>query len=422
MNDMDASSEAAGSECAFLFDQAYYERACRRRFRKAGEALRHYLSIGEESGLSPGPTFDTSHYRTQLEDVPPEGLLRHYCRTGYREDLSPTPFFEPKWYRWQNPDSAHGYTNPYAHYLDIGRKQGRDPSPLVDMVRYEQATEGKHPRERLYELILSGCRSAAMGVYEGWEDLRAAQANFRRGISVYAAKCQIPTTSRRSLVFLQCGSKSRHREWISPSRDWDLLVNYYDAAGYDPDVGEYIFFQPGTKFTATNLILEQYPDILFQYDYVLFLDDDIVPPADGVNRLFDLCRQYELDLAQMSLSQDSWAVWDVFYSRRGNVLRYVTGVEIMMPVFSRQALATCRADFGLSVSGFGLDLLFSDKLLNAERPNIAVIDEVAAVHANPIDQDGGAYYSYLRSRHINAKSELWYLIKEHSLAPTFAEL
>jgi hypothetical protein len=420
LDDIDAL--AGSAESTLLFDSTHYERACRRRFHNAGEALRHYLSIGEERGLTPGPIFDTAHYRTQLDDVPPEGLLRHYCRTGYREGLSPTPFFEPEWYQWQNPDSTDGYDNPYLHYLDIGRKQGRDPSPLVDMVRYQQATEGAYPRERLYELILSGQRSVDMGVYEGWDDLRTAQANFRRAISLYAAKCQIPSMTRRSLVFLQCGSQSRHREWITPSRDWDLLVNYYDAAGYDPDLGEYVFFQPGTKFTAADLILKRYPDILFRYDYVLFLDDDIVPPVDGLNRFFDLCRQYELDLAQLSLSRDSWGIWDIFYSRSGSVLRYVTGVEIMMPAFSRRALEACYADFGLSISGFGLDLLFSKKLLNAEKPSIAVIDEVAADHSSPIDQNRGAYYSYLRSRRINAKSELWYLIKEYNLARTFVEL
>ena len=84
----------------------------------------------------------------------------------------------------------------------------------------------------------------------------------------------------------------------------------------------------------------------------------------------------------------------------------------MMPVFSRLALEQCALTFGRSVSGFGLDLAWGKIVRNAGG-HVAILDDVVARHARPVDQSGGAYYSYLRRHNINAKAELWALMKEH---------
>ena len=399
-----------------LFDQRHYERRAGRRFLTRDAALEHYASEGEAAGLDPSPYFDVAHYRLQLGEVlPAQGLLRHYAETGHREGCNPTPFFEQDWYAWQNPDALHAHDNAYLHYLETGRNQKRDPSPRVDMVLYEDSVGAKRRSEH-YELILAGLRSPAMGVYDGWDDLERAQNRFREAISVYISKANLAGPPRRSLVFLQCGPQSRHREWLNNEpRDWDLLVNYYDAAGFDAGVGEYVFFQPGTKFTAISKLWQSHSGLFLKYDHVLFLDDDILVSTGKLNRLFEICREKKLDLAQMTLSENSHCVWKLFYSQPSKTLRYVSGVEIMMPVLSRRALIETGRDFSRSVSGFGLDLLAGKKLINDKRDNIAVIDQVVAEHTKPIDQGGGGYYSYLRSRHINAKAELWHLVTTFGL-------
>ena len=84
----------------------------------------------------------------------------------------------------------------------------------------------------------------------------------------------------------------------------------------------------------------------------------------------------------------------------------------MMPVFSKRALGWIAPTLGQSVSGFGLDLVWGH-IVAENGGRIAVLDEVAATHARPVDQSGGAYYRYLRGHGINAKAELWTLVTQY---------
>lgn len=412
------------SPYSLLFDPDFYAKAAGRRFWTKGGALRHYLKQGERRNLDPSPFFQTAHYRAQMDPgEKDDGALQHYLTRGYRRGLNPTPYFEQDWYAWQNPDHAVISDNAYLHYLTKGRSEGRDPAPQVDMVRYRDMVGPPEPGSSHYEMILGGVRAPALGVYQSWDDMQKAQTQFRDAIRVHTMKDRVFRAPRPFLVFLQCGPQSRHREWFKDQgRNWDLLVNYYDYRGYDPDIGDYVFFQAGTKFTAIHFFLREYGNLLAQYEYILFLDDDILVSTEDLNRLFDICRNHDLDLAQMSLSSNSQCIWQVFFNQPGRALRRVSGVEIMMPVYSRKALQKAADGFALSVSGFGLDLLSAKRVQNMGKNNIAVIDEVVARHEKPIDQNAGGYYSYLRSNHINAKAELWYLIKTFGLGREFQEL
>ncbi|NNE79000.1 MAG: hypothetical protein HKN18_01900 [Silicimonas sp.] len=335
----------------------------------------------------------------------------YYLTHGLADKLNPTRFFTTDWYAWQNPDWV-SHPAPYLHYLEIGRHEGRDPSPFVDIHRYREAT--RLSGGVIYDLILSGHRSVALGVYDSQLDLRQCQQSFMNSITCLAHRIRRPAVQRNALVVLQCGRGSLAHSWFDDDgREWDLLVNYYDAEGFRPGFGDYVFFQKGTKFTALHQFWTRYRDILEPYDHVLFLDDDISTCCDALNRLFRACRSHDLDLAQMSLSEDSSCNWPALYSQSGQPgPRPLSAVEIMMPVFSRQALRRCAVTLGLSVSGFGLDLAWG-KIVGDAGGRIAILDDVVATHARPVDQSGGAYYSYLRRHGINAKAELWALMQAY---------
>lgn len=324
------------------------------------------------------------------------------------------PFFNASWYAWQNPDCA-GCSTPFSHYAEIGRFENRDPSPMIDMRRYGEIV-GDHipPQDRL-TAIARGLRGPALGVYESWTDLDRAQEHFKSAIRIVRGPDRRKGRRRRDLVFLQAGA--RRPAWFDPDapREWDLLVNYYDAKGYDPDLGDVIVFQGGTKFTAVDTLLRSDRPFLLSYDYVLLLDDDIMPPPGGIDALFAACRRRSLDLAQMALSEASSCIWDCLHARGRSGLRRVNAVEIMMPVLSRRALSLCAPHFARSVSGFGLDLLFGKLLAGAGSANVVVIDDIVADHLKPIDDADGAFYRMLRSRMINPKAELWRLREEHDL-------
>jgi hypothetical protein len=164
------------------------------------------------------------------------------------------------------------------------------------------------------------------------------------------------------------------------------------------------------------------PDFFLDYEYVLFLDDDIIISMSNLDDLFKRCAINKLDLAQMALSDKSFCVWDCLYSRGRKGIRYLNCVEIMMPVLSRHALKLCGYEFGRSVSGHGLDVLFGKKVANKSRNNIAIIDDLVADHSKPIDDTNGAFYNYLSSNLINPKAEFWYLINNECLDRSICEI
>lgn len=357
---------------------------------------------------------DTGFFDRQLSASAPDDRRSYYLDRGLEEGLNPTPFFNTDWYAWQNPDWSRRHPAPYLHYLDAGIREGRDPSPFVDVTRYVDATGGAIPKECVYHSILAGLRAPALGVYEAEGDLTAYQKAFLSSISLLAHRVTPPAKTRPSLVVCQAGRAAMLESWAdAEARNWDLMLNYYDAAGMRPGLGEYAVFQKGTKFTAMKLLLDRFASLFARYDHVLFIDDDIGTTARDLTRLFTLCRRHELDLAQMSLTEGSACNWPHLYRRSAQTApRPVSAVEIMMPVFSRRALAWIRPTLGQSVSGFGLDLVWG-KIVSAKGGRIAVLDEVAATHARPVDQAGGAFYGYLRRNGINAKAELWLMLTRH---------
>ncbi len=360
---------------------------------------------------------DPDYLYQQGAEVGPDPLA-YYLAKGLGKGLDPTRWFMTDWYAWQNPDWIRSAT-PYEHYLNHGRFEGRDPSPFVDATRYLDVTAAA-PGD-VYGMILDGHRALSLGVYENCDDLRRCQSDFLNASEVVAHRTSLSRPARRALVVLQAGRGALSDSWFDDGvREWDLLVNYYDATGFQPEFGDYVLFQKGTKFSAMWRLWRDFRHILTQYDHVLFLDDDIETTCGALNRLFDVCRSSDLALAQMSLSAHSSCNWPELFSQPGATgPRPISAVEIMMPVFSRMALRQVAPTFGRSVSGYGLDLAWGRILGNAGG-KIAVLDDVVATHERAVDHGGGAYYSYLRRHLINPKAELWALLKDYDAARTFS--
>jgi hypothetical protein len=375
-------------------------------------ALLRKKSAASLDGVFP---LDAAFLENQVPDlIGTDQHVVHYVERGLGDCLDPTPFFCTDWYAWQNPDWSRQFASPYLHYLNVGRFEGRDPSPFVDATRYHDVMGDVISKKDVYGAILSGLRAPMLGVYEGVDDLRKCQNEFMSGLALLAHRATPPSVTRPALVVCQAGRSKMIDNWAhSTDREWDLFMNYYDATGLRPGLGDYAVFQKGTKFSAMKLLLDMFPQLFAAYEHILFLDDDIGTTAQELNALFAMCRREALDLAQMSLTPGSACNWPHLFSRKGaNGPRKVSAVEIMMPVFSRRALRWIVPTLGQSISGFGLDLVWG-QLVGERQGRIAVIDGISATHSRGVDQVAGAYYSYLRRHGINAKAELWTLLKAY---------
>jgi hypothetical protein len=204
---------------------------------------------------------------------------------------------------------------------------------------------------------------------------------------------QRPAGRRRNLVVLRANAESLHGSWerdvSDKDRSWDLCISYYGSDDTFPpqDFAEYSCLQnQDKKFTAVKKLMHR-DSLLWNYDYVMFPDDDLQMKWSDLNIAFSICNEYQLQLAQPSL------VGPVNYEsckqKPEFLMRFVTMVELMAPIFSNRALRACIPTFDLNNSGFGIDYVWS-RLVDGPLTKIAVIDRVGIVHTRPT----GKNYDY----------------------------
>jgi cellulose synthase/poly-beta-1,6-N-acetylglucosamine synthase-like glycosyltransferase/glycosyltransferase involved in cell wall biosynthesis len=108
--------------------------------------------------------FDPEEYLRQNPDVAAAGMdpFLHYLQCGRAEGRNPHPLFDAGWYVARNPDVAAEGIDPVLHYLRRGGAEGRDPHPLFDSDWYlernpDVALAGTNP------LVHYLCEGAAQG-------------------------------------------------------------------------------------------------------------------------------------------------------------------------------------------------------------------------------------------------------------------
>lgn len=194
-----------------------------------------------------------------------------------------------------------------------------------------------------------------------------------------------PPTGRRYLVVLRANEQSLHTQWArdidDSDRTWDLCISFYGKeSSFTPEGWqEYSVLQnKERKFIAIQkLFYPQSP--LWAYDYVMFPDDDLMMTWRDINIMFEICREYELDLAQPSLHHDGVINYHETKQNKNFLLRYLSMVEAMAPIMSQGALRVCLPTFSLNETAWGIDYAWS-KLVAGPATRIAIIDKVTVLH------------------------------------------
>lgn len=207
----------------------------------------------------------------------------------------------------------------------------------------------------------------------------------------------------RCLVVARVGDGSLHASWCAPraARTFDVAFDYFGRApGRYADECDFYTASDSTKWPALADWLDAHADVPERYDYVFFPDDDLVAEPTAVERLFAVAAHFGLWLAQPALTSGSHVSHPVTVQQPGSLLRFTNFVEVMAPVFSREALAVCAPTFRLSRSGWGLDYVWP-VLLGQPQRSIAVVDAVGMCHARPVG--GGSMYA---STGVDPRDEL----------------
>ena len=107
---------------------------------------------------------------------------------------------------------------------------------------------------------------------------------------------------------MRAGKNSLHPGWLTgtPGRNWDLVVSLYDPDAHfsHPD-DILVVARRGGKWDGMHALFAN-SDLACRYDYVWLPDDDIETSTSVINAIFDAMRRYDLDVAQPSLTRDSY--------------------------------------------------------------------------------------------------------------------
>jgi len=139
---------------------------------------------------------------------------------------------------------------------------------------------------------------------------------------------------------------------------------------------------------------EEHQNYLEEYSSFFFLDDDIEITGAQINNLFECFNYLPVQLAQPSLTADSFMSWKVLQHKENTGFRYLSTVELMCPMMKQSALRKLLPTFKLTKSGWGVDLLWGKQIPeHFGARQIAVLDIIQVKHGKPVGE--GELYTKL---------------------------
>lgn len=210
----------------------------------------------------------------------------------------------------------------------------------------------------------------------------------------------------KNVIISRNGPNSLHEKWLanSDTKNWDLILLFYDEDSFRKNQGQEgkSFYYAGGKWEAYYNFFQDYPDVLNQYDYFWFADDDISLQGNEINKMFQRMNDYDLDIAQPAMSIDSYFSYLITIQCDFLKIRFSNFVEVMAPCLRKSLVKDMLPFFKDAFSGMGLDSIWTYK--TRREPNkIAILDEVVMTHTRPV---GGPLHQKLKEKNITFKEEI----------------
>lgn len=220
------------------------------------------------------------------------------------------------------------------------------------------------------------------------------------------------------LVFLvPDGQKVSPLSRLDPTaRNFDIAARFYREPGCNRELldnAEYVMTGGLSKFHSAALFIEEC-GLHDAYEGYLFLDGDLEFDARELSCFLSFVHAARLDLAQPSLTRDSYCYWRVAYHRPGYIFRETSFIEVMAPYLSRAALARTFETFTRSISTYGLDLVWPSLI---DSSAIGVVDAFQIRHREKVDHNSGSFYQYLRSIGVDLDEEERNILDEYKVTP-----
>lgn len=162
------------------------------------------------------------------------------------------------------------------------------------------------------------------------------------------------------LTFDKRFNHENHWRYVKSNRDYKTLVFQYND--FTPEENSYdeIIKKTGFKW---NLSKEYFNNNDYsKYEYIGFMDDDLVTDIDNINRALNLAKERQLKIFQLSLTEDSDLFFKLFYNKK-NVKYTTTNFVETMGMFIHSSLMPIILDFWNRYDiycGWGFDKVLCD--------------------------------------------------------------
>jgi hypothetical protein len=215
---------------------------------------------------------------------------------------------------------------------------------------------------------------------------------------------------RKFLLFSSIGKRATDVQaldfWTkNKNRNFDIVLYYYNE--HPPiDCLDYCIYKKGTKFNNFYHFMNNHD--ISNYEAIWIVDDDIKMETYQINRMFNIFKEHNLDLAQPSYTENSLISHPMTKVDRKCKLRICNFVEVGSFLCSQKMINKCKDVFKTSISAFGLDYICCRMINNGN--NIALIDETPCFHDNitsSIDNVIAREDHYKEAEELYNKYKIW---------------
>lgn len=142
------------------------------------------------------------------------------------------------------------------------------------------------------------------------------------------------------LVLLRTGPDAAYRQIVDrlAEQNFDVAVSWNGTAAPQVPGAAFVHAAPGPRWGGLAQTLAAHAGQWAGYRYVWLPDDGLQWVPEHISRLFSVCEQLALDLAQPAFTPASPGVTPVSLQHAGFQVRFTAAVDPAAPVFSRTLL------------------------------------------------------------------------------------
>lgn len=211
------------------------------------------------------------------------------------------------------------------------------------------------------------------------------------------------------LALFRAGPTSLHPQAIErlPEQTFDYALSWFGQDAPEAPGAKFVHMQSGAKWPGLYATLKEYWPVISQYRYVWLPDDDLLCVPEDVSRMFMICQDLNLELAQPALTHESYFSHVITLQHKKFQVRFTNFVEIMAPIFSIDMLGRVLETMRGTISGWGLDYVWPRM---SSMGSVAIIDETPVFHTRPV---GGPNYKLNKAAGLNPVHEQWLASATH---------